>query len=81
VPLTVEARQLVLFENLCRRFDATGDLAPDAYLAALAVGHGCELASLDRDFSRFEQLRWRVPGQQDGLTPPGTTATSCRLRR
>lgn len=64
--LAVGERQLLLFEDLCREADATGDLTPDAYLAALAVGHGCELASLDRDFARFERLRWRIPGRQAG---------------
>lgn len=32
-------------------------LAADAYLAALAIEHGCELVSLDRDLARFERLR------------------------
>lgn len=51
-----------LFEKLCWESDATGDLAADAYLAALAVELGCELVSLDRDFARFPRLRWRRPG-------------------
>jgi len=55
-------RHLELFEDLCRDFDARGDLAADAYLAALALEHGSELVSLDRDFARFETLRWRRPG-------------------
>ena len=31
----------------------------DAYFAALAVEHGCEWWTLDRDFDRFPTLRWR----------------------
>lgn len=54
-------RHLEIFERLCREADATGDLAADAQLAALAVEHGCELVSFDRDFARFEGLRWIVP--------------------
>lgn len=50
------------FERLCLSFDATGDLAADAFIAALAVEHGCTLASLDRDFARFEDLTWVRPG-------------------
>ncbi|MGI8623146.1 MAG: type II toxin-antitoxin system VapC family toxin [Solirubrobacteraceae bacterium] len=38
-----------------------GDLVPDAHLAALAVEHGLTLCSNDRDFARFEGLRWTDP--------------------
>jgi uncharacterized protein len=34
---------------------------PDAYLAALAIEHGCEFISTDPDFRRFPGLRWRHP--------------------
>ncbi len=54
-------RHLQLFEDLCVTADAAGDLAPDAYLAALALEQGCELISMDRDFARFPTLRWRRP--------------------
>jgi toxin-antitoxin system PIN domain toxin len=50
-----------IFERLCRDADTTGDLVPDAYLAALAIEHGAELATADRDFARFPGLRWRHP--------------------
>lgn len=53
---------LTLFERLCRDADASGDLAADAYLAALAIEQGATLVSLDRDFARFPDLRWRLPG-------------------
>jgi toxin-antitoxin system PIN domain toxin len=32
------------------------NLVPDAYLAALAVSHGCRLATADRGFARFPGL-------------------------
>ena len=35
--------------------------APDAHLAALAVEHGLVLRSTDRDFARFDVLRWEGP--------------------
>lgn len=54
---------LALFERLCSDFDASGDLAADAYLAAIAMEQGCRLASLDRDFARFEGLAWARPGE------------------
>jgi toxin-antitoxin system PIN domain toxin len=50
-----------LFEELCRKSEARGDLVADAYLAALALETGAELVSLDRDFRRFPGLRRRQP--------------------
>lgn len=38
-----------------------GPLVPDAWLAALALSHGCRLATADRGFARFEDLDWFVP--------------------
>lgn len=32
------------------------NLVPDAYLAALAISHGCRLATADRGFGRFPRL-------------------------
>jgi toxin-antitoxin system PIN domain toxin len=46
-----------LFENLCRGIE--GALVTDAYVAALAIEHGCELITTDSDFARFPNLRWR----------------------
>lgn len=38
-----------------------GNLVPDAYLAALAVSHGCRLATADRGFARFRYLDFFDP--------------------
>jgi toxin-antitoxin system PIN domain toxin len=38
-----------------------GPLVPDAWLAALALAHGCRLATADRGFARFDGLDWFVP--------------------
>lgn len=35
-----------------------GNLTSDAHLAALAIEHGARLGSFDRDFDRFEGLRF-----------------------
>jgi predicted nucleic acid-binding protein len=45
----------------CREGAASGDLVPDAYLAAVATVLGAELVTADRDFARFPGLRWRHP--------------------
>ena len=50
-----------IFTRLCRQVDARAKLVPDAYLAALAIEHGCELISEGKDFRRFRGLRWRHP--------------------
>lgn len=55
------ARHWSIFTDLCRRTQATGNLVPDAYLAALAIETGSELVSADRDFKRFPGLRWHNP--------------------
>jgi toxin-antitoxin system PIN domain toxin len=54
-------RHFSLFEDLCRRAAATGNLVQDAWLAALAVESGCEWVTTDGDFARFPGLRWRRP--------------------
>lgn len=48
-----------IFMNLCENIE--GPLVADAYLAALAIEHGCELITTDSDFARFAGLRWRHP--------------------
>lgn len=51
-----------IFTRLCREADARGNLVPDAWFAAIAIEAGCEWVTLDRDYSRFPGLKWRVPG-------------------
>jgi predicted nucleic acid-binding protein len=36
-------------------------MVTDAWFAALALEHGCEWITLDRDFKRFPELRSRAP--------------------
>jgi uncharacterized protein len=43
---------------------ATGNYVMDAHLAALAVEHGAELCTNDRDFTRFAGLRLINPVEQ-----------------
>jgi toxin-antitoxin system PIN domain toxin len=54
-------RHWEIFTRLCRGAKARSKLVPDAYLAALAIEHGCEFVTCDRDFKRFEGLRLRSP--------------------
>ena len=50
-----------IFMSLCRAADARGDRISDAHLAALAIEHGCVLATFDRGFGRYPGLRWSTP--------------------
>ena len=59
VLVTPSRRHWDLFVDLCA--DIQGALVTDAYIAALAIEHGCELITTDSDFARFKGLRWRHP--------------------
>ncbi len=50
-----------IFTALCQQADATGNLVPDAWFAAMAIESGCEWITTDRDYARFKGLRWRPP--------------------
>jgi toxin-antitoxin system PIN domain toxin len=49
-----------IFYELCHEAKATGNLVQDAWFAALAIEHGCEWITEDRDYARFPGLRWRA---------------------
>jgi len=54
-------RHWEIFIRLCETSGATGNLVPDAYLAAIAVEHGGEWITADKDFAKFPAVRWRHP--------------------
>ena len=47
--------------GLIVKVSPTRNLLPDTQLAALAIDHGCAVASTDGDFGRFPGLRWENP--------------------
>ena len=49
-------RHWQIFSELLIAGQASGPLVMDAHLAALAIEHGCVLATTDRDFARFPGL-------------------------
>jgi toxin-antitoxin system PIN domain toxin len=61
VVLLPTERHWEVFTKLCRDSQIKGAMVSDAYLAALAIEHGCELVTTDSDFARFKGLRWRHP--------------------
>ena len=50
-----------IFLDLCKSTEATGNLIPDAFHAALAIEYSCQWVSLDRGFSRYKSLNWMHP--------------------
>ena len=62
-PLEPGRQHLDLLRRVCDEADAGGDLVPDAVIAAIALEHGCAVASFDRDFARFSSVTHVVPGR------------------
>ena len=54
-------RHWEIMVELIQQSGIRGPMVSDAYLAALAIEHECELVTTDNDFSRFPALRWRHP--------------------
>ena len=61
VVLQPSARHLSVLKDLLLPLGTAGNLTSDADLAAIAVEHGAELCSTDRDFARFPAVRWTNP--------------------
>lgn len=55
-------RHASLLRGLLRDIGTGGNLTTDAHLAALALEHGADIVSYDRDFARFPGVRQRLPG-------------------
>jgi toxin-antitoxin system PIN domain toxin len=54
-------RHWAILRRLCLEANVTGPRVSDAWFAALAIEHGCEWITLDRDFARFSGLKWARP--------------------
>lgn len=62
VVLEPTPRHLAILRGLLSSAGTAGNLTSDAHLATLALEHGAEVWSFDRDFARFPGLRSRIPG-------------------
>lgn len=49
-----------IFERIAIDARIRGSRLSDAWFAALAIEWGCEWITFDRDFARFQGLRWRM---------------------
>lgn len=59
--LPATERTAAVLARLLRDHQITGDLVPDAQLAALAIEHGLTVCRADTDFARFDEVRWENP--------------------
>jgi toxin-antitoxin system PIN domain toxin len=50
-----------IFKRLCLETKTTARGVSDVWYAALAIEHGCEWITFDRDFAKFSGLKWRAP--------------------
>lgn len=62
VVINPTTRHAELLRGLLAEAGAAGNLTTDAHLAALAIEHGADLVSFDRDFARFPGVSHRLPG-------------------
>jgi len=56
------SRHPSMLEQCLEQTGVGGNLVNDAHLAALAREYDATVISFDRDFGRFEGVRWRLPG-------------------
>ncbi|MGE3832021.1 MAG: type II toxin-antitoxin system VapC family toxin [Parvibaculaceae bacterium] len=61
IPLSPGPAHWQIFSHLCQSSLATGNLVTDAWIAALAIESNCELVTLDRDFAKFNGLKFSGP--------------------
>ena len=64
VPGPGQRHQKIMGE-LVRGVHPTGNLVPDAHLAALALEHGLTIVSTDTDFAKFPGINWLNPINPD----------------
>ena len=50
-----------ILEGLLKEAGTAENLTTDAHIAALAIEHGATVLTYDRDFARFQGLRWATP--------------------
>jgi uncharacterized protein len=77
MPLPHLPKVLDLFGAVCRTQQVSGNLVTDAYIASVALSLGAPVATLDRDFRRFESLKIVEPGATtDSIGEAQTTCPS-----
>lgn len=57
----VTVRTWPILQDLITAHAVTGNLVPDAQLAAIAIQHGVPVVSADADFALFPEVTWLNP--------------------
>lgn len=60
-PLGRQTWNVHVLGELLSRSHVTGNLVPDAHVAAIAIQHGLVVCSADSDFARVDGVEWRNP--------------------
>ena len=61
VPVSAGPKHWPILRRVLRAADARGNLVPDAHLAAISIELGATVATRDRGFARFADVRWLDP--------------------
>lgn len=61
VPVSTGPGNWALLRRALTQAQATDNLVSDAHIVALAIEHGCKIATFDRDFARFPGLDFFDP--------------------
>lgn len=61
VVLSPGSGHLTILRELLPDGRTAGNIVNDAHLAALAIEHGCDILSFDRDFARFPGVQTLIP--------------------
>ena len=61
VPVSAGPKHWPILRRVLRAADARGNLVPDAHLAAISIELGATVATRDRGFARFGDVRWLDP--------------------
>jgi uncharacterized protein len=61
VPVSAGPNHWPIFRRVLVAADARANLVPDAHLAAIAIENGATVATRDRGFARFGDVRWLDP--------------------
>jgi uncharacterized protein len=61
VPVSAGPNHWPILRRLLVAADARANLVPDAHLAAIAIENGATIATRDRGFARFGDVRWLDP--------------------
>lgn len=64
-PVVPGSAHLSILSRILDESGTSGDLVPDAHIAALAIEFGAEVHTADRDFTRFPGVQWHNPLLQD----------------